>query len=237
MRKNGRTAHKLKKLAWRFHQPAWADNHGVLLPVKHPLVSPGIAREIYLGDYEAKEIEIIGKRLDPDDIVFEVGAGLGFLSAFCARLAGSERVFTYEANPELIPLIRATHAKNGVAPTLTNALLAQGDGEREFRIDDDFWASSAHRGGGRSITVRQLDLNTELARVRPTFMIVDIEGGEVEFFAGADLSMVRKICVETHLDVLGDRPLSEMFALLVTQGFALDFSLIRKNVFYFHRVP
>lgn len=236
MRKNGRTARKLKKMAWRFHQPAWADNHGVLLPAKHPLVSPGIAREIYLGDYEAKEIEIIGKRLAPDDIVFEVGAGLGFLSAFCARFTGSEQVFTYEANPELIPLIRETHAKNGVAPTLTNALLAQGDGEREFRIDDDFWASSAHREGGRSITVRQLDLNAELARVRPTFMIVDIEGGEAEFFAGADLSTVRKICVETHPDVLGDRPLSEMFALLVINGFALDFSLIRKNVFYFHRV-
>ena len=44
MRKNGRTARKLKKLAWHFSQPEWADNHGVLLPVRHPLVSPGIAR-------------------------------------------------------------------------------------------------------------------------------------------------------------------------------------------------
>lgn len=237
MRKNGRTAHKLKKLAWRFHRPAWADNHGVLLPVKHPLVSPGIAREIYLGDYEAKEIEIIGKRLDPDDIVFEVGAGLGFLSAYCARITGSERVFTYEANPELIPLIRETHARNGVAPTLTNALLAQGEGEREFRIDDDFWASSAHREGGRSIRVRQLDLNAELERISPSFIIVDIEGGEAEFFANANLSAVRKICVETHPDVLGDRVLSEMFAGLVAKGFSLDFALIRKNVFFFHRVP
>ena len=36
-------------------------------------------------------------------------------------------------------------------------------------------------------------------------------------------------------DVLGDRVLSEMFAGLVAKGFALDFSLIRKNVFFFHR--
>ena len=56
-----------------------------------------------------------------------------------------------------------------------------------------------------------------------------------EFFAGAELSTVRKICVETHPDVLGDRVLSEMFAGLVAKGFALDFSLIRKNVFFFHR--
>jgi FkbM family methyltransferase len=231
MRKNGRTARKLKKLAWRFRQPDWADNHGVLLPVKHPLVSQGIAREIYLGDYESKEIEIISKRLAPDDVVVEVGAGLGFLSAYCSKLVGATQVFAYEANPELIPLIRETHAKNGETPTLINALLAQGDGEREFHLDDDFWASSAHRAGGRSISVKQIDLNRELARIRPSFLIVDIEGGEAEFFAGADLSMVRKICVETH----PDRVLSEMIAGLVTKGFALDFSLIRKNVFFFHR--
>lgn len=236
MRNTGRTTRKLKKLAWRFKQPDWADNHGILLPVKHPLVSLGIAREIYLGDYEAKEIEIISRRLAVDDVVFEVGAGLGYLSAYCAKRTGDDKVFTYEANPELIPLIRETHNRNGVMPTVTNALLAQGEGEREFRIEDEFWASSAHRTGGRTITVKQLDLNGELARIQPTFMIVDIEGGEAEFFAGAELPTVRKICVETHPDVLGDRVLSEMFAGLVANGFALDFSLIRKNVFFFHRV-
>jgi FkbM family methyltransferase len=236
MRTNGRTARKLKKIAWRFKQPDWADNHGIMLPVKHALVSQGIAREIYFGDYEAKEIEIISKRLAADDVVFEVGAGLGYLSAYCAKRTGSNKVFTYEANPELIPLIRETHARNGVAPTVTNALLAKGEGEREFRIEDDFWASSAHRDGGRAIMVKQLDLNAELARIQPSFMIVDIEGGEAEFFTGADLSTVKKICVETHPDVLGDRLLSEMFADLVTKGFALDFSLIRKNVFFFHRM-
>ncbi len=235
MRKNGRTARKLRQLAWRFRQPAWADNHGVLLPVRHPLVSPGIAREIYLGDYEAKEIDIISKRLALDDVVVEVGAGLGFLSAFCAKRIGSERVFTYEANPQLAPLIRETHARNKVAPSLTSALLATGNGEREFHLEDDFWASSAHRRGGHCITVPQLDLNGELARLKPSFLIVDIEGGEAEFFADANLATVRKICVETHSDVLGDRVLSEMFAGLVSKGFAIDFSLIRKNVFFLHR--
>lgn len=235
MSKNDRAARRLKKIAWHLKQPDWADNHGVMLPVKHALVSPGIAREIYLGDYEAKEIEIISKRLTIDDVVFEVGAGLGYLSAYCAKRTGGDRVFTYEANPELIPLIRETHARNGVTPTVTNALLAKGDGEREFHLEDDFWASSAHRAGGRSITVRQIDLNAELARVKPSFLIVDIEGGEAEFFADAELSGVQKICVETHPGTLTDAQISEMLARLFAQGFALDFSLIRKNVFYLYR--
>lgn len=237
MSNSSHTIRRLRKVVWRFHQPSWADNHGILLPVKHPLISAGIAREIYLGDYESKEIEIISKRLSASDVVLEVGAGLGYLSAYCAKHTGSNNVHTYEANPELIPLIRATHERNQVSPTVTNALLAKGNGAREFQLDTDFWASSAHRAGGHSITVRQADLNAELARVRPSFLIVDIEGGEAEFFADADLSPVRKICVETHPDVLGDRILSEMFAGLVAKGFSLDFSLIRKNVFFFHRAP
>ena len=48
MRKKGRTARRLKKFAWRFSQPEWADNHGVMLPVKHALVSPGIALDFSL---------------------------------------------------------------------------------------------------------------------------------------------------------------------------------------------
>jgi len=236
MPRTTRMVRGLKKLTWPFHQPAWADNHGIMLPVKHPAVSPGIAREIFLGDYEAKEIDIIEKRLSPADIVLEVGAGLGFLSAYCAKRVGSHKVTTYEANPELIPVIRATYEKNAVAPTLVNALLADGEGTREFHLEDEFWASSAHRGGGRSITVPQLDLNAELARVKPSFLIVDIEGGEVELFAMADLSSVSKICVETHADVLGNGALSAMFAGLIANGFALDFGLIRKNVFFFQRL-
>jgi FkbM family methyltransferase len=207
MRKNGRTAHKLKKLAWHFSQPDWADNHGVLLPVKRKLVSPGIAREIYLGDYEAKEIKIISKHLVAGEVVFEVGAGRRFLSAYCARRTWAANVFAYEANPELIPLIRGTHAKNDVAPTLINALLAKGDGEREFPLENDFCASSAHRTGGCSITVKQFDLNSERAGAKPSFLIVDVKGDEAAFFAG-----------------------------LVAKGFALDFSLIRKSVFFL-RMP
>lgn len=230
-----RVARRLKRLVWKLWRPDWVDNHGIRLPVKHPLVSPGIAKEIYLGSYEAKEIEIISKRLSADDIVLEVGSGLGFLSAYCAKHIGSSRVFTYEANPDLIPVIAATHEQNGVSPTVINALLGRGEGTRKFHLERDFWASSAHRDGGQTITVRQIDLCSELARIKPSFLIVDIEGGELEFFSEADLSSVRKICVETHPDVLGDYSLSTMFVTLITKGFSLDFSIIRKNVFFLYR--
>lgn len=235
MRTNDRILRRLRKLAWRFHRPAWADHHGVLLPVTHPLISPGIAKQIYLGDYEAKELEIVSRRLEADDVFFEVGAGLGFLSTYCAQKIGSSRVFAYEAHPGLIPLIQETYARNGVTPELTHALLAQGNGEREFHVAADFWASSAHRPEGEAIMARQIDVNEELARIKPSFLMVDIEGGEAELLACAHLEPVRKLCIETHPDVLGNKALSEMFASLITRGFSLDFTLMRKNVFFFQR--
>lgn len=230
-----RSLRRLKKLIWHFHKPAWARQHGILLPAWQPGIPPGVARQIWLGEYEDKEFDIVSRRLTSDDVVFEVGTGLGFLAAYCARVVGSGRVFTYEANPGLIPVLKEVFDRNGVHPHLSNALLGNGNGTREFHLAKDFWSSSAHRQGPRQITVQQLDLNTELRRLRPTFLIVDIEGGECELLAEADLSSVRKICVETHPDVLDNASLSRMLAGLIAKGFALDFTLMRKNVLFLHR--
>ena len=236
-RKGGKTARRLKSIAWRFRQPAWAENAGVWLPCNQRGIAPGIAREIYLGEYESREIGIVAQKLETADVVLEVGAGLGFLSAFCAKRVGSERVHAFEANPALLPLIRATHERNGVAPAVHNVLLARGEGERTFYVEADFWASSttARSPQAQAIQVPQRDLNAELQRIAPTFLIVDIEGGEGEFFAYAALAGVNKVCVEIHPDVIGNDGVSAVFARLLAQGFALDFSFIRKNVFFFYR--
>lgn len=237
MQDKSRSKRRLKKFLWKVHVPDFVDNRGVLLPTRHSTISPAIRKEIYFGDYEAKESEIVAKRLSDDDVVMEVGAGIGYLSAFCAKRIGSGRVFAYEANPAMMEVIALTHRANGVAPTVKNTLLAEGSGTREFHVTDEFWASSsvAPTTGARTIAVPQSDLNAEIAAVRPTFLIVDIEGGEIEFFAVADLAGVRKICVETHPGVLSNAEISGLLMNLIHKGFALDFALIRKNVFYFYR--
>jgi hypothetical protein len=56
MHKASRLKKRPKKASWFIYRPVWSNNHGVLLPVRHPLISADIAREINLGDYQAKEI-------------------------------------------------------------------------------------------------------------------------------------------------------------------------------------
>jgi FkbM family methyltransferase len=237
LRKGGKTEKRLKRLLHRVHRPQWAQVAGIELPLKHPLITPQIQRDIYFGDYERKELDLIERRLQPGDTVMEVGAGIGFLSAYCARALGDDRVFAYEANPALLALIAEVHARNGVRPRVTQALLGEGDGERDFFVEPDYWASSLVRRSAESRCVRipQIDFNAELRRVAPSFLIVDVEGGEYELLRRADLSGVAKLCLEVHPDVLGNARVSELFAGLVTAGLVLDFTLMRKNVFYFYR--
>jgi FkbM family methyltransferase len=237
LRKGGKTEKRLKKLLHRVHRPQWAHVAGIELPLKHPLITPPIQRDIYFGDYERKELDVIERRLEPGDKVMEVGAGIGFLSAYCARVLGGDRVFAYEANPALLELVGVVHARNKVHPRVTQALLGEGDGERDFFVEPDYWASSLVRRSAKAkcVRIRQIDFSSELRRVAPSFLIVDVEGGEYELLRNADLSAVSKLCLEVHPDVLGNARVSEVFARLIAAGLALDFTLMRKNVFYFYR--
>lgn len=237
IRRGGRTEKRLKRFLWRWKQPAWALNQGIWLPCRHPEIIPGIARQIYFGEYESKEMAIIASKLSTDDTVVEVGAGIGYVSAFCAQRIGNDRVHAFEANPALTPLIQATHQRNTVSPQIYNALLGRGNGECTFHVEPEFWASStlAISPQAKPVAVPQLDLNEQLARLRPTFLIVDIEGGESEFFDYADLSGVRKICLETHPGLLGDLGVSRVISRILSQGLVLDFACMHKNVFFFYR--
>ena len=237
LKKGGKTEKRLKKLFHRVHRPEWQEVAGISLPLKHPLITPSIRRDIYFGDYERKELDVIEQRLQPGDTVLEIGAGIGFLSAYCARIVGNERVYAYEANPALVALIGEVHARNRVSPQVIHSLLGEGDCERDFFVERDYWASSLIRrsADARRVRVRQVDLSAELHRTAPNFLIVDVEGGEYELLRRADLSGVAKLCLEVHPDVLGNARASELFSSLIAGGFALDFSLMRKNVFYFYR--
>lgn len=236
-RKGGKSDKRVKRFLWRWNKPAWALNQGIWLPCNQPGITPGIARQIYFGEYESKEIAIISNTLSANDTVVEVGAGIGYVSAFCAQRIGNERVHTFEANPALIPLIEATHQRNGISPNVLNALLARGNGECTFYVEPEFWASSATKisRNSKPIVVPQRDLNEEFARLRPTFLIVDIEGGESDFFAYADLSGVNKICIDTHPGLLGNTGITTVVSSILNQGFVLDFGCIQKNVFFFYR--
>lgn len=67
-----------------------------------------------------------------------------------------------------------------------------------------------------------------------SYLIVDIEGGEVDLLAG-ELPGVRAICVECHPRVVTPQAITAMLASLFQQGFALDLALSQGPVLYLQR--
>ncbi len=157
------------------------------------------------GQYEGGELAAIERFLKRDDVVLEMGTGVGFITLFCARLVGPDRVHSFEANAELEPLIRRNFELNGLHPHLTFAVLGESDGEAEFNLEPEFWSSSrlCRSEQSRLVRVPQLAVNDIIRLVRPTMIIMDIEGGECSLAPLMDLEGVQRIMIELHPYVTG----------------------------------
>ena len=186
-------------------------------------VDPVVVGFMRAGTYEAGELRALETALRPGDVVMELGTGIGLLSTFCAQRVGSGRVFTFEANPELEPLIRGTFRLNAVEPTLAMCLLGERPGEAEFYVHQAFWGSTAvdRAGAARSVRVPVRPLNEAIARIRPSLLLMDIEGGEAELLRFADLTGVDRIVGEFHERMLGRDVADEVIGRLYAQGFCI----------------
>lgn len=182
------------------------------------------------GSYEAQERRILARTLEPGDRVLEIGTGVGLLAIACARRVGDANVHTFEANPALEPLIRRNFALNGVQPELRIAILADAPGTRTLHVPADFWASSqvpharwrgapAHLArSARRVDVPSEPLRDTMARLRPTYLVVDTEGGEVDLARIWDLTGVQKLLIEVHPNAIGAEAVREVIRSIEAQG-------------------
>lgn len=229
-------AHLIKAIEWRIRRIKQfvkvrylkltnntIEIEGVILPLGEHL-SDTLVEALFGGGYEQAELRTIMSKLDTSDIVMEIGSGIGLVSFWCAKQIGSQHVFTYEANQALEPIIRRTYEMNGVSPSLEICLLSDTEGDQSFYVEKDFWKSSLIRPGAdaKEIKVSKCVLNEEIKRISPTFLIVDIEGGEYELFQYIDLHTIKKIAIELHTIYLGQEKVNEIKAILFEKGFQVD---------------
>ncbi len=212
--------------------PSRATLEGVVLEFG-PGVSEELRGAIALGGYERREREIISATLRPDDVVLELGAGMGFITTVAARIAREVR--SYEANPEFARAAAATVARNHARATVTNGALMRSPHAATvpFHLHEHFWASSLLPiEGSPTIEIPVFDFAQACAG--STYLIVDIEGGEVELLSGP-LPGIRAVCVECHPAVVSRQAITGMLASLFEQGFALDLAHSQGQVLYLER--
>src|SRR3954470_17905190 len=187
-------------------------------------MSRRVEQAISKGGYERDELRLIGMVLSPSDVVLELGAGLGLVSAYCAKRIGSSRGFAYEANPDLEPRIRETYALNGVEPTLEMSAVRATSGRVTLYQSRHLYSSSIiqRSTAATPIEVPGKALSYVVEKIRPTLLIVDVEGAESELFDGAQLPGVTKIVIELHERIIGADKSREIKRTLAALGFRED---------------
>lgn len=204
----------------------------------------GVAKEILeglrSGAYEKKEIEHAVANVTDSDVVLELGGGIGVVSCIILKNSSPKNYICVEANPHMFELIKRNHALNGVTNCVAvNGVLTHGKEEFfDFYVCDNFHSSSLvpQKEYKEIIKVKAFSFNEFIKNYQPSFLICDIEGGEYDILCDeADLSSVKKICLEVH-NVAG-KSMRELFNFLFSQGFWLKTSKLKKGVHYFERKP
>jgi len=199
------------------------ETSGIRIPFIPRIITPKIERPMRNNRYEVGECTKLRETLTAEDRVLELGAGVGLISSVAGLVKDIRSVTTVEANPELIPIIKETHHLNGVKDIdLRNAVVVRGSRKRApFYLRADFWASSMEPDSRPYKKKKHLDcvsIHNLIEEKNPTFIICDIEGGELGLFDDADLSGVRAMVVEFHPKVYGKKAADAITKLLESKG-------------------
>ncbi len=204
-----------------------AECHGVKVP-KSPMITPERAERINAARYEGQEIAGALEVIRENDRVLEMGAGIGLVGAITARNGGPEKVLSFEANPGLIQHVNALYALNGLEDRIevrNEVLMSNPDAPDvvTFHIRNSYLGSSLIDTDTRQTTQVEVP-TTSYAELqtsyKPTVLLMDIEGGELDFLRHASLKGIRAIVIEFHPGAYGKEGMRECKDILQNAGFA-----------------
>ncbi len=229
---------RLDKFLIRNKLKLTANLPGAKLDISNPTISDTIRGYIARNKYEAEEYNLISTSLKPEDVVLEVGAGMGYISCICGKILNDSRnLHVYEANPKLIEIIDTNKRLNGLNFHTYNALLGSYNGKSDFYIPDDFWAASmVPLNNAEKFEIDVVNIVDVMNKIKPSYLVMDIEGAEVDVLPSMDLSDIHTICLEVHPHKAQPERIRNMFSFLLDQGFMFDFNKY-DLVFLFRKSP
>lgn len=198
-------------------------SRGMKFPLDKAVLPQRIRALLRTEVYEAKEATAIEKLIRKGDVVMELGGGIGFMSTLVATKTRAKSVHAFEANPQLIPYIQQVHALNKAQKAqVTHAVLGAENGEATFYVRPNFLASSLSPMEDDTdvteVKVPALDVNAVIADLKPTVLICDIEGAEVDLLPQMDLTGLRAVVIETHPQWIGKDGIRKVFRCLDDAG-------------------
>lgn len=186
------------------------------------LVGNNLRKALYSENFESVEADSMKKTLNSNDKVLDLGASIGCITLAACHIVGSENVTAIEANPALAEFAESNFSKNNFEPDYRTGLASNQAGKADFKISQDFWASSVLTKadyGDQIVQVDQIDCNQLISEKAINSITCDIEGYESVLLPQLDLEPIEKLIIELHPAVYGDTETSKIIMLLLDSGF------------------
>jgi len=213
---------------------------GIHLALPKGLAIPDITEKLRDGSYEAAEARAANRCVKPGFRVLELGAGIGYVTALCARLAGPRNVLSVEANPDLVPVIETTLARNGLddVSVLHAAVTGRADegATTVLRVSKRFTASALDGKGARAVEVPLVSVHDLLEAQKPHVVLMDIEGAEADLFDRPWNCPLRFCVMELHPKKYGPEVVKRIFDAMSAMDMTYDPAVSRGKVVGFRKV-
>ncbi|MGB7759240.1 MAG: FkbM family methyltransferase [Bryobacteraceae bacterium] len=156
----------------------------------------------WLGSYEWEKQRKFCEVVRRGDVVYDLGANVGFYTLLASVLAGADgKVYSFEPSPRNLRLLRTHLELNHVDNvSVVDVAVSSSDGCAQFDLGPDPSMGHLRQGQSNAIGVRTAALDTLVfsSQILPPSVIkCDIEGGEYEALMGA-----RRMIVQYHPTIL-----------------------------------
>ncbi len=176
-----------------------------MINFKHRVKMPSfLAAHGIWDNWEPQRFDSMEANLHQGDILFDVGAEVGPMSAIYSRFVGAENMVLMESNPDNWQNIRATWELEGLAtpkatfcglvsdksdmPEGIDYALGQRDGWPVCALTGRIWTPRSYRlihEHAHSTAQTSIDAFVATTGIAPTAITIDVEGAEFKVLTGA----------------------------------------------------
>lgn len=226
----------------RFHRlRGQLDYDGLTIPLDNSVITDPILDTLWKNCYERPELRALSGLMRPNDRVLELGLGMGLVSGIMAKRHSSAHFISYEANPNMQPVITRLHRVNNIGNVeIRLAVVAPLDHgpTRRFRIHRHFTESSlvAASTDLAEIEVPVHDPTTVMGEVCPDLLLCDIEGAEEELIPVLPLEGLRAAVIELHPHIVSRAGMARIFRSFLDAGLVPVVECSTETVVAFERV-
>ncbi|MDO5981661.1 FkbM family methyltransferase [Flavivirga spongiicola] len=214
-------------------------SNGVNIKIPFDLTDYKFRGRFVLNKYESEESILISKYLNKNSTVLELGSCLGYISCITNNiLANKTNHVVLEANPNLINSIEENKSLNNCKFHLENKIISKNK-SNIFYIHNRIVGGSIVRSTNSKISIEGVGMDYLEKKYSLVFdtLIMDIEGGELDFFRNHknEILKFKNVFFEIHpfCDILTVDEAKECENILQNLGFELvdkiGFFLFWKN--------